>query len=41
MKRSLNEEVEKMLKAKGIEPSDSPYASPFVLVKKKDGIKQF
>ena len=33
----INKEVEKMLKNKVIKPSKSPWSSPIVLVKKKDG----
>ena len=35
------EEVNKMLKSKVIEESDSPWAAPIVLVKKKDGTVRF
>lgn len=35
------EEVRKMLEAGVIEPSDSPYSSPIVIVKKKDGTNGF
>lgn len=35
------EEVRKMLEAGVIEPSDSPYSSPIVIVKKKDGTNRF
>ena len=37
MRDTLNAEIENMLKLDIIEESDSPYASPVVLVKKKDG----
>lgn len=30
-----------MLEAGVTEPSDSPYSSPFVIVKKKDGTNRF
>ena len=36
MKSTAEEEVQKMLREDIIEPSDSPWASPVVLVKKKD-----
>lgn len=35
------EEVRKILEAGVIEPSDSPYSSPIVIVKKKDGTNRF
>lgn len=35
------EEVRKMLEAGVIEPSDNPYSSPIVIVKKKDGTNRF
>ncbi|GFR95024.1 polyprotein [Elysia marginata] len=37
MRATLNEEVRNMLNAGIIEPSDSPYCSPSVIVKKRDG----
>ena len=37
LREAADEEVRKMLKDEIIEPSDSPWASPVVLVKKKDG----
>jgi hypothetical protein len=40
-RRALNEEVDKMLEKGVIEPSDSPWSSPPVLVKKKDGTFRF
>lgn len=36
MRETLNKEIENMLKMDIIEPSDSPYASPVVMVRKKD-----
>lgn len=38
---TVREEVRKMLKAGVIEPSDSLYSSPIVIVKKKDGTNRF
>jgi hypothetical protein len=40
-RRALNEEVEKMLAKEIIEPSDSPWSSPPVLVRKKDSSFRF
>ena len=37
----VEEEVDKMLAANLIEPADGPWASPVVLVKKKDGTMRF
>ena len=37
----VKEHVQKMLEAGVIEPSQSPWASPIVLVDKKDGSKRF
>ena len=37
----VKDEVENMLKSGVIEPSNSPYSSPIVLVKKKDGKTRF
>ena len=39
--KAINEEVEKMLSQDIIEPSNSPWAAPVVLVKKKDGRWRF
>ena len=39
--RALNEEVNKMLSKGVIEPSDSPWSSPPVLVRKKDSTHHF
>ena len=39
--RALSEEVDKMMAKGVIEPSDSPWSSPPVLVKKKDGSYRF
>jgi hypothetical protein len=41
MKKTVDKEIEDMLEAKVISPSDSPWASPIVLVKKKDGTIRF
>ena len=41
MKATLHEEVKGMLDAGIIEPSDSPYCSPSVVVKKKDGSNRY
>jgi hypothetical protein len=41
MKDIVEEEIEKMLRDKIIGPSESPWASPIVLVKKKDGTIRF
>ena len=38
---TVKEEIDKMLAKDVIEPSDSPWASPIVLVKKKDGSVRF
>lgn len=40
-RKHVQEEVDSMLKMGVIEPSESPYASPIVLVDKKDGSKRF
>ena len=40
-RRALNEEVDKMLSKGVIEPSESPWSSPPVLVKKKDSTYRF
>ena len=37
----VKKEIQKMLQMNVIEPSESPYASPIVLVKKKDGTNRF
>ncbi|XP_038052264.1 uncharacterized protein LOC119724977 [Patiria miniata] len=41
MRDTVDEEVAQMQKLEVIEPSQSPYASPIVLVDKKDGTKRF
>lgn len=41
MKEVIKQEIEKMEKAGIIEPSNSPWASPVVLVRKKDGTVRF
>ena len=41
LQSTVREEVESMLKMGIIEPSQSPYASPIVLIDKKDGSKRF
>ena len=38
---TIKDEVRKMLELKVIEPSESPYSSPIVLVAKKDGTHRF
>ena len=40
-RKEVSEEIEKMLKVGIIEPSSSPYNSPIVMVKKKDGSNRF
>ena len=41
LREAAEAEVQKMLKDDVIEPSSSPWASPIVLVKKKDGSLQY
>ena len=41
LQKTVQEEVENMLKMGIIEPSQSPYASPIVLINKNDGSKRF
>uniref|UniRef100_A0A224Z164 Tick transposon n=1 Tax=Rhipicephalus zambeziensis TaxID=60191 RepID=A0A224Z164_9ACAR len=40
-RRVINEQVDDMLRRDVIQPSDSPWASPIVLVAKKDGSVRF
>ena len=40
-KETMREEVDKMIEADIIEPSNSPYCSPSVIVKKKDGSNRY
>ena len=37
MREELRNEVDSMLEMGGVRPSTSPYASPIIMVKKKDG----
>ena len=41
MKDAVRQEIDKMLKLGAIKPSSSPWASPVVLVEKKDGSIRF
>ncbi|KAH3717167.1 hypothetical protein DPMN_059947 [Dreissena polymorpha] len=41
VKETINKEVQEMLRMGVIEPSDSPYRSPVVIVKKPDGTNRF
>jgi len=41
MQRVIDEEVQEMLRANVIEPSTSPWSSPIVIVRKKDGRLRF
>ena len=41
LKKDISKEIDNMLKMGIIEPSNSPYASPIVLVKKQDGAYRF
>ena len=41
MEESINKEVSEMLKMNIIEPSESPFCSPVVIVPKKDGTNRF
>jgi hypothetical protein len=41
MTESIKDEVKEMLRMKVIEPSDSDYTSPVILVKKRDGTNRF
>ena len=41
LRDTVQDEVKSMLEMQVIEPSESPYASPVVLVKKKDGTNRF
>ena len=41
LRGKVQEEIDSMIKQKIIEPSDSPYASPLVIVKKSDGTDRY
>ncbi|XP_069108215.1 uncharacterized protein, partial [Argopecten irradians] len=41
MKNTIKEELDKMLRMGVIEPSESPYAAPVVIVREKDGTNRF
>ena len=40
LRKQLEEELDELLQINCVEPANSPYASPIVLVKKKDGTPQ-
>lgn len=41
MQKIIDEEVDEMIESNIIEPSNSPWSSPVVIVKKKDGKPRF